>query len=192
MRLTEYARRMGVSPQTARKWFHEGRIQGAYQLDTGTIIMPDVDNSSSPKPEKTVIYARVSSYDQKEDLDRQARRLIDFAVSRGYIVDSCQKEIASGLNDKRPKLEKILRDKNVTRIIVEHKDRLTRFGFHYIETLLARDNVELIVVNNIEENDKSDLVADFVSIITSFCARIYGQRRGKRKTDVITKELLNS
>lgn len=87
-------------------------------------------------------------------------------------------------------MEKILRDKDVTRIIVEHKDRITRLGFHYIETLLERNGVELVVVNNSVENDKDDLISDFVSVITSFCVRIYGQRRGKRKSEELTKELL--
>ena len=86
----------------------------------------------------------------------------------------------------------LLKDKSIKLIIVEHKDRLTRFGFNYIETLLENENrkIEVINVINYSENHKEDFVADFVSIITSFCAIIYGQRRTKRKTEKLI-ELLN-
>ena len=97
-------------------------------------------------------------------------------------------EFGSGLNDKRPKLEKLLLDETITKIVVEHKDRLTRFGFNYIEKLLSRSGIELEVVNNVE-GEKEDLIWDFVSVITSFSARIYGQRRSKRKTERLIAEL---
>ena len=97
-------------------------------------------------------------------------------------------EFGSGLNDKRPKLEKLLLDETITKIVVEHKDRLTRFGFNYIEKLLSRSGIELEVVNNVE-GEKEDLIRDFVSVITSFSARIYGQRRSKRKTERLIAEL---
>lgn len=72
--------------------------------------------------------------------------------------------------------------------MVEHKDRLTRFGFHYIEKLLAMQGRRIEVIN-LAENSKEDLMQDFVSIVTSFCARLYGQRRSKRKTERIIAEL---
>jgi predicted site-specific integrase-resolvase len=82
----------------------------------------------------------------------------------------------------------LLNDPSVTLIVVEHKDRLTRFGFHYIEQLLKMQNRRIEVINQ-AENGKEDLVQDFVSIVTSFCARLYGQRRSKRKTERIIAEL---
>lgn len=191
MKISEYAKRVGITQLTARSWFHKGLIPGAYQLETGTIIIPEnahtTDNNKA-QIDKTVIYARVSSNEQKEDLKRQAKRLTEFAISNGYIIDKTYTEIASGLNDNRPKLNKILQDEHITRIIIEHKDRVTRFGYNYIETLLKRNNVEIITVNP-SLNDKEDLINDFISVITSFCARIYGQRRGKRTTDKIKEEL---
>jgi predicted site-specific integrase-resolvase len=98
------------------------------------------------------------------------------------------KEIGSGVNDTRPKLLKLLNDPSVTLIVVEHKERLTRFGFHYIEQLLKMQKRRIEVINQ-AENGKEDLVQDFVSIVTSFCARPYGQRRSKRKTERIIAEL---
>ena len=95
------------------------------------------------------------------------------------------KECASGLNDSRPKLQKILKTRQATKIVVEHKDRLTRFGFEYIKTLFPE--CEIVVVNVVE--DKNDLMQDFVSLVTSFCARLYGQRRTKRNTEKLIQSL---
>ena len=97
------------------------------------------------------------------------------------------KEIGSGVNDSRPKFLKVLREPTITHIGVEHKDRATRFGYRYLETLLEPQGRYLEVVN-LAENGKEDLVTDLVSIIDSFSARLYGQRRAKRKTEAIIKE----
>ena len=96
------------------------------------------------------------------------------------------KEVGSGVNDSRRKLLAILTDPTITVIVVEHKDRLTRFGFRYIETLLAVQGRRIEVVNVSE-----DLMADLVSISYSFCSRLAGQRRAKRKTEKIVKALEN-
>jgi putative resolvase len=100
------------------------------------------------------------------------------------------KEIGSGVNDTRPKLLKLLTDPTLTLMVVEHKDRLTRFGFNYIEQLLKLQDRRIEVVN-LAENGKEDLIQDFVSIVTSFCARLYGQRRSKRETERLIAELQN-
>jgi len=141
-----------------------------------------------PKQEKVAIYTRVSSAEHKANLERQAERLSQYCEVRGYQVTKVSKEIASGLNDNRPKLLALLRDTSITRIVVEHKDRLTRFGANYIETLMEAQG-RIVEVVNVAENDKEDLIADLASVIYSFCARLYGQRRAKRKTETIVKEL---
>jgi putative resolvase len=97
-------------------------------------------------------------------------------------------EIASGMNDTRPKLLKLLTDPQSGKFVVERRDRLTRFGFHYLETLLETQGRKIEVVN-VAENDKEDLMADLVAIISSFTARLYGQRRAKRQTERIMAEL---
>lgn len=96
--------------------------------------------------------------------------------------------MGSGVNDGRKKLLAILADPTATVIVVEHKNRLTRFGFKYIETLLAIQGRRIEVVN-VTENPIEDIIADFVSILYSFCARLYGQRWAKRKTEKIVEEL---
>jgi len=120
------------------------------------------------------------------NLDSQSKRLEQFCTAQGWIINEIVKECASGLNDNRPKLIKILSERKATQLVVEHKDRLTRFGFNYIKTLYPE--CEIIVVN--ESEDKENLLEDFVSLVTSFCARIYGKRRrSKRNTERLIKEL---
>ena len=92
------------------------------------------------------------------------------------------------MNDKRLKLESLLLDQDINLIVVEHKDRLARFGFNYLEKLLNNQGKKIEVVN-CQDNDEKELMEDFVSIITSFTARLYGKRRSKRKTEQLIKEL---
>jgi predicted site-specific integrase-resolvase len=184
VRLKTWAKKNSITYQSAWKQFKKGQIPGAYTLETGTIIVPDPE-PLIVKPEHNVVYARVSSSENKINLDSQAERVSQFCNAKGWIVNEVVKECASGLNDKRPKLQKILEEKKATRIVVEHKDRLTRFGFEYLKSLYPG---EIIIINEVVEDSK-DLMQDFISLVTSFCARIYGQRRSSRKTEKIIKEL---
>ena len=138
---------------------------------------------------KVAIYARVSSSENQASLDNQTERLTQYAILRGYNIVQTVMEIGSGINDKRPKLEKLLRSSGYSKIIVEHKDRLTRFGFNYLETLLSTKGIEIEVVNP-SANDETNLMEDLVSIIYSFLTRIYGLSRSTRKTEKII-EILN-
>lgn len=191
MRLSQYAKKMGVTYQTAHKWFKEGKIDGAYQLSTGTIVVPEENEKS--KRTKTIIYARVSSNEQRQtNLVTQAERLVDFCMANGWVVDDVVKEVGSGLNDNRKQLVKLLKDPTLKRIVVEHRDRLTRFGFHYLEILAEIEGFEIIVVNKTLDNDKNDLMSDFTAIITSFCARLYSKRRQKRKQEQLEKLLIDN
>jgi predicted site-specific integrase-resolvase len=197
MKLSTYARKLGISYKTAWRWFKAGKLAG-YQADTGTIIVTDPIGAAIPttRHQKIAVYTRVSAAENKDKLEGQAKRLTDYCVAKGYRVSAVIKEIGSGVNDARPKLLKLLTDPTITLIVVEHKDRLTRFGFNYIEQLLAMQGRQIEVVNLADAstvlstgNGKEDLIQDFVSIVTSFCARLYGQRRSKRKTERIMAEL---
>lgn len=185
MKLSKWAKIQGISYQTAWNMFNAGKLANAYQLPTGTII---IDDNKQVQEFKTVIYARVSSSENKNNLESQAQRLIDYCNAKGWGVDKIVKEIGSGLNDNRKQLANILNDLSLNRIVVEHKDRFSRFGLNYIELLLKMQNRELIIVNKVND-DKEDLMQDFVSIITSFTARLYGLRRSKRRTEQLIKEL---
>lgn len=182
--LNDYAHEHGIKYRAAWNRFKLGKIPQAIQDEFGRILLPEKES----KPDYVVCYARVSSAENKKNLDAQAGRLTDYCAAKGYVVKQVVKECASGLNDKRPKLERILKNPDVTRIVVEHKDRLTRFGFHYLEILAKQAGFEIEIINE-AGNGKDDLMQDFVSIITSFTARLYGLRRSKRKTEKIIKEL---
>ena len=196
MKLSANARSLGVSYRTAWRWFKAGKVAG-FQADTGTLIVtePIVETVPATANQKTVIYTRVSAAENKDNLEGQSKRRMDYCAAKGYQVAAVVKEIGSGVNDTRPKLLKWLTDPTVGQIVVEHKDRLTRFGFNYIEQLLAMQGrkIETVASNAIHlaENGKEDLIQDFVSIVTSFCARLDGQRRSKRKTERIIAELQN-
>ena len=192
MKLSEYARRIGVKRHTAYRWFKRGEIPNAVQLPSGTIYVPDeiFETELKSKTGLTVVYARVSSSEQrKTHLETQAERLTQFAIANGWVVDKVIKEVGSGLNDDRKQLtELLLSDEPIARIIVEHKDRLTRFSFNYLEILAKKQGFEIIVVNP-TVTDQEDLMQDFASIITSFCAQLYSRRRAKRRTKEIIQTL---
>lgn len=185
MKLSDYAKKIGISYVSAWRLWKNKQID-AYQLPTGTII---VDEKKEKKlPNKVCVYARVSSNENKDNLNTQAKRLEEYSMAKGYQIYKTIKEVGSGVNDNRQKLNQILLDKNYNKIVIEHKDRLTRFGFNYLKMLADEQGKEIEVVN-MSENNKEDLIQDFTSIITSFCARLYGLRRSKRKTEQIIKDL---
>jgi predicted site-specific integrase-resolvase len=189
MKLSEYAKKLGIHYVTALRYWKNGKVKG-FKTHTGTIVVTENMEDFDHKEVKTALYARVSSSENKNNLEKQMERLRNYASAKGYKIDKEIMEIGSGVNDSRKKLESILKDKEINLIIVEHKDRLTRFGFNFLEVLLNNEKRKIEVINN-TESEKEDLIQDFVSIITSFCARIYGQRRNKRKTEKLIKELQN-
>jgi predicted site-specific integrase-resolvase len=187
IKLSEWAKLHDYTYRGAFGLFKRGKLPNSKQLKSGTILIEvEGDQEVEKKPEYNIVYARVSSSENKTNLNSQAERVSQFCNAKGWIVHSIVKECASGLNDARPKLEKILKERKASRLIVEHKDRLTRFGFNYIKTLYPE--CEIIIINQVVD-DKQDLMQDFVSLVTSFCARLYGNRRCKRKTEKLIEDL---
>ncbi len=121
----------------------------------------------------------MSSHDQKTDLTRQMERLRSFASGLGLQDVEAVEELSSGLSGKRPKLMKLLADPGVTRTVVEHRDRLARFGVEYIEAALQAHGRSLVVAEAGEQ--KLDIVQDFIDVVTSMCARIYGRRAASNR-----------
>jgi putative resolvase len=183
MKLSAYAKKLGISYRTAHRLWKAGKLD-AYQLPTGTVIVQEHTNPL----QKVAIYARVSSAEMQGNLDAQAERLVQYCEANGYQISQVVKEVASGVNDHRPKFLALLADTSITMIVVEHRDRATRFGFHYIDTLLEKQGRRIEVVN-LAENSQEDLMSDLDSIVYSFSARLYGQRRAKRKTEKVMEEL---
>jgi predicted site-specific integrase-resolvase len=178
MKLSAYAKQVGVTYKTAWQWWKDGRLD-AYQLPTGTVIVRE----PHPAPSGVALYARVSSADQKDAAAQQLQRLRDYAAARGYQVVVEVMEIASGLNDERPKLKKLLTNPQVGVLVVEHRDRLTRFGYSYITTLLELQGRRVEVLYPSDTGD--DLLDDYVAVITSMAVRIYGRRNSKRRAEQI-------
>ncbi|MBW4675875.1 MAG: IS607 family transposase [Desmonostoc geniculatum HA4340-LM1] len=189
--MSDYAKTLGISYLTAWRHYKAGKIPyPTEQLPTGTVIVDYDPKKISGGVRRVAIYARVSSAENKDNLDRQAIGLTEYATAKGYQIAYIVKEIGSGLNDNRKKLEKLLLKDDYDILLVEHKDRLGRFGTHYMDILLTRLGVNLEIVN-LADNGRDELMQDLVAIITSFAARLYGQRRAKRKTEKIV-EALNS
>ena len=185
MKLSVWAKRTGITYHTAWKWFDAGKLPvKAIKTATGTILVED--NPSDQKGE-TVIYARVSSHDQKNDLDRQVARTMKFAAENKILVNDVITEIGSGLNGRRPKLVKLLANKAIKIILVEHAGRLMRFGGEYVESSLSAHGRKLTVIDKSELTD--DLVWDMIDVLTSFCARLYGRRSAKNKAKKALKAI---
>jgi len=195
IKLSKFAKDMGVTPTTLYNWRLEGKISFIKSNTGRNFVTTETYNEfmgiKEKKEEKVVIYCRVSSSENKSNLTTQKERLINYCNAKGYKVYKVVEEIGSGINDSRPKLQTILKTNDYTKIVVEHKDRLTRLGFNFLKIMADIQNKEIEVINN-TETDKEDLIQDFVSIITSYCARIYGQRRSKRKTEQLIQELSNA
>lgn len=178
MKLSDYAKQVGVTYKTAWQWWKAGQLD-AYQLPTGTIIVREPQIVASG----VALYARVSSAEQKEDAVRQMQRLREYAAARGYRVVAEVTEIASGLDNERPKLKQVLTDSQVGVIVVEHRDRLARCDYGYIATLLEQQGRRVEAMYTSDTGD--GLVDDFVAMITSIAARNYGRRNSKRRAERI-------
>ena len=180
MKLSEWARRNGVHYQTAWQWARDGNMPvPVVKTATGRYLILE----QTPEGDgRTVAYCRVSSADQKADLERQAGRVVTAATGRGLAVAEVVSEVGSGLNGKRPKLARLLGDASVSVIVVEHRDRLARFGFEHLSAALAATGRRIVVIDESELAD--DLVRDMTEVLTSMCARLYGRRSAARRARV--------
>ena len=168
-KISDLANELGVSKPTIWNWEKAGKFK--FKKIGGLNFITDPDRQKllglkqDSKEKNVVIYCRVSSTVNKTNLETQKARLINYANAKGYQVDRVITEFGSGINDKRPKLQKLLKDEDFDFLLVEHKDRLTRLGFNYLETLLNKNKIEIEVVNQVD-TDEEDIIQDFVSIIT--------------------------
>jgi putative resolvase len=162
VKLKEWARGQGVSYRTALNWFHAGALPvPARQLPTGTILV----DAQWAAAGRTVAYCRVSSADQRDDLERQAGRVAQECGRRGISLDSTITEVGSGLDGSRVQLRELLSDPTVTMIVVEHRDRLARFGVEHLQAALSATGRSIIVLNPGEVKD--DLVRDIAAQSTT-------------------------
>ena len=178
----EMARRLGVAVVTLRRWDREGKLKptlvtcGGHRR-YGTV--PEAPNSNL-----TVLYARVSCHDQKQDLERQTERLVGFADTNGWDETEVIADLGSGLNFKKRGLLRLLNlilERRMSRLVLENKDRLLRFGSELLFRLCAAQGIEVVVIEAKPQSFEADLARDVLEIITVFSSRLYGARSSGRK-----------
>ena len=178
--LTAWGRLYGFDKATTARLHKQGRLPPELQVETlptgrhFVIVRGDNDG-------RCVVYARVSSAGQKDDLDRQVGRVVEWATRQGCRPDEVVKEIGSGLNGNRRRLRRLVADHTVGTIVVEHRERLSRFGFEYVEAALAGRGARILGMDEGELED--DLVRDVTEVMTSLCARLYGRRSARRRAE---------
>lgn len=178
MNLADWAKSVGVNRHTAYRWFREGTLPVPAER-VGRLILVKTAASASAAAAGVVLYARVSSHDRRSDLDRQVARLTAWATERDLGVGQVVCEVGSGLNGKRPKLRRILSDPDARVIVVEHRDRLARFGVEHLEAALSAQGRRIVVADPGETTD--DLVCDMIEVLTGMCARLYGRRVARNR-----------
>jgi excisionase family DNA binding protein len=187
---SEFCEIVGISYRTFKRWVSEGRIR-VVRTPTGRIRVPysEAVKILGGKPIegeiRAVIYARVSSSDQKSDLERQLQYLTQYCSSKGYRVVDVLSDIASGLKTDRRGLLKLFDyvvNRQVDVVVVTYRDRLSRFGFEYLEYFFNKHGVRVEVAFGEEPRDAyQELVEDLIEIVTSFAGKLYGMRSHKKK-----------
>ena len=189
-----------ISGQTLKLWKDQNKIK--YKQFSPHKILYDIDSktndiilqSDNIDTRKNVIYARVSCTNQKQSLDNQIELIKSYMLSNGIKVDDIYFEIASGLNENRKELSRLIRDvdnNQIKNIFITYKDRLTRFGFDYFKNMFANHNTNIIILDNKEDTNKDykfELVEDLISIIHHYSTKLYSNRRTKLKN--IENEIL--
>lgn len=184
----DFAEMIGISVKTLQRWDRSGKLR-AYRSPTDRRYYThrqyvEYIGEGNNRYGKTIIYIRVSTSNQKDDLINQVEFLKQYANAKGMIVDEVFEDVGSGLNYNRKKWNKLLEDCMlglIKIILVAHKDRFIRFGFEWFEKFLKSNGVELVVVNNEKLSPQEELVSDLISIIHVFSCKIYGLRKYKKQ-----------
>ena len=179
----EIAELKSVSVDTVRRWEREGKIKSV-RTDGGHRRYR-LEDFIEQRAGKTLAYARVSSHDQKSDLDRQDAFLSGYCLSNGWEFEVIR-DLGSGMNYRKKGLSKLLNtllDGDVARLVITHKDRLLRFGSELVFAICEYHGVEIVILNKKEDATfEEELASDVLEIITVFSARLYGSRSGKTKS----------
>jgi excisionase family DNA binding protein len=187
--ISEAAEALRVSPQTLRRWEREGKLipqrtKGGQRRYDISALRPELFRAADDAERKTIAYARVSSHDQKADLERQKQVLEAYCAAQGWTFEVVS-DLGSGMNYHKKGLKRLIEniiDNNIGRLVLTHKDRLLRFGAELVFAICEARNVEVVILNKGEDTTfEQDLATDVLEIITVFSARLYGARSKKNK-----------
>nr|HDO80557.1 IS607 family transposase [Candidatus Bathyarchaeota archaeon] len=186
----EACRRLGIHFVTLKRWIYSGKIR-AVKTPTGRWMIPEseieriIGGGEGVKEVRAVIYVRVSSSDQKSDLERQVQYLTQYCTVKGYRVVVILSDVASGLKANRRGLQKLFNyvvNKQVDVVVIAYEDRLTRFGFEYLEYFFKQYGVRIEVVYGEEPKEAyQEFAEDLLAIVTSFAGRLYGVKSRKKR-----------
>lgn len=190
--ISAFCNKVGVSKDTARRWDRDGKIvpmrtSGGHRRYTELDVARALHIQVSEPQKRVVVYCRVSSGSQRDDLRNQEEYLSSFANGRGYVFDVV-KEIGGGMNMSRPKFMEIVNgiiDGSIGTLIVAHKDRLARFGFDLVQNLADTYGCEIIVTNTESLSPQQEMVEDLMAIVHTYSCRLYGLRRYKKPSDLL-------
>lgn len=187
--ISEFAKRIGRSASTVRRWERGGIIESK-RLPSGHRYFDESDVRSilgtGPGKRLIVVYCRVSSHGQKDDLQSQVSAMENYCLASGIAVDEWVHEIGGGMNFKRKKFLSLvdrISDGDIGRLIVAHKDRLVRFGFDLLDHVAKRNACTIEVVNQESLSPQEEMTEDLLSIVHTFSCRLYGMRKYRRKND---------
>lgn len=198
--LKEASKFLNISTMTLHYWSKKGLIKfhtlpNGYRKYSEEHLLEAL-KIEKPKQEiirKNIVYCRVSTYLQKDNLERQKQRLFDYCACNGIIVSDYFEDIASGMNFNRINFKKLINmilNKEVDNIVIEYKDRLLRFGFDLIQHICSYCNTKIIIINTSETGDyRKEITNDMIAIIHHFCMKLYGSRKSKMKVKEIQKTL---
>ena len=198
----EFAELLGVSVKTLQRWDREGILKAnrtptdrRYYTYAQYLQFKGIQTEHDRRD--VVIYARVSTRNQKDDLQNQVKFLKQFCNAKGMIVNQCMEEFGSGLNYNREKWNKLLEDvmeNNIKTIVISSKDRFIRFGYDWFEKFCEKFHTKIMIVNNEALSPNEELVQDMISILHIFSCRLYGLRKYKnqiKEDEELAKELQN-
>jgi len=191
--IKEASQLLGVTTKSLRNWERDGKItssktKGGHRR----YLLSEIQKLQGieivvEEPKSVAIYCRVSSHEQKQkgDLERQKGRMLDHCVCNKYMVEHIFEEVGSGMSDTRTKLLRLMSlcvDGKISKVIVEHKDRLARFNFNYLKKFFESHGVVLEVVEEtLPKSYENELVEDMLSLISSFSSKIYGKRSAENR-----------
>ena len=194
LKMEEAAQYLNVSQDCLRKWDKANKLKplktaGGHRRYSTDVLDEFLGVKEKPKEDTPIVcatYARVSFNEQKQkgDLDRQSQRLSEYCAKKGWRVTHIIKDVGSGLNDNRIgfiRLTDMILNKKVNRLVVEHKDRLTRFQFNFIKKMFEYCGCEVVVIDGIDVSNEEEFATDIMSLMASFSGKFYGKRSAERR-----------